>query len=546
MTVKMELKRIYEVSYYMGIDRKYIEPYGSFMAKISLEALKENKIKGSRLILVTAITPTPAGEGKTTTSIGLSMGINRLGYRSVLAIRQPSLGPVFGIKGGATGGGRATVEPSQDINLHFTGDFHAIESAHNLLSAMINNHIFHDLSPTIDPKRVVWRRTIDMNDRSLRQVVVGLGKGNGAVYEDGFDIVPASEVMSIVALSKSYAELKERLGKILTGFTRNGEPVYARDIKANGAMAALLKNAMKPNLVQTSENTPALVHAGPFGNIALGTNSLVADMLGLAYSDYFVTEAGFGTDLGAEKFFNVISRIGGFAPNAAVVVASVRALKHHGGAKKLDEENAEALARGFENLRYHVNNVRKFGVNPVIAVNRFSSDTEKELNVLENMMDSEKIEWALSEVYEKGSSGGMELVEKVIKEADRNPDPQIKYTYEINDSVEEKIEKIARKVYGARNVVYTKEAQDSLRMIEKLGFSDLFVCMAKTPLSISDDPRAMNVPEDFDITVRDVRVMAGAGYVVPILGDIITMPGLPKEPAAYKIDLTEDGRITGL
>ncbi len=546
MVVKIELKQIYEVSDYIGLERKYIEPYGSFMAKISLEALKENKKKGSRLILVTAITPTPAGEGKTTTSIGLSMGINRLEYRSVLAIRQPSLGPVFGIKGGATGGGRATVEPSQDINLHFTGDFHAIESAHNLLSAMINNHIFHDLSPTIDPKRVVWRRTIDMNDRSLRQVVVGLGKGNGAIYEDGFDIVPASEVMSIVALSKSYAELKERLGKILTGFTKKGEPVYARDIKANGAMAALLKNAMKPNLVQTSENTPALVHAGPFGNIALGTNSIVADMLGLAYSDYFVTEAGFGTDLGAEKFFNVISRIGGFAPNAAVVVASVRALKHHGGAKKLDEENAEALARGFENLRYHVNNVRKFGVNPVIAVNRFFSDTEKELNVLENMMDSEKIEWALSEVYEKGSSGGMELVEKVIKEADRNPDPQIKYTYEINDSVEEKIEKIARKVYGARNVVYTKEAQDSLRMIEKLGFSDLFVCMAKTPLSISDDPRAMNVPEDFDITVRDVRVMAGAGYVVPILGDIITMPGLPKEPAAYKIDLTEDGRITGL
>lgn len=542
----MELKQIYEVSDYMGIDRKYVEPYGGFMAKISLEALKEIKRKSSKLILVTAITPTPAGEGKTTTSIGLSMAINKLGYKSVLAIRQPSLGPIFGIKGGATGGGKATVEPSQEINFHFTGDFYAIESAHNLLSAMINNHIFHDLSPSIDPKRVIWRRTIDMNDRSLRQIIVGLGKGNGAVYEDGFDIIPASEVMSVVALSRSYVELKERLGKILTGLSKKGEPVFAKDIKANGAMAALLKNAMKPNLVQTSENTPALIHTGPFGNIALGTNSLVADVIGLAYSDYFVTEAGFGTDLGAEKFFNVVSRIGGFAPSAAVVVVSIRALKHHGGAKKLDEENVEALASGFENLRYHVNNVRKFGVNPVVAINRFPSDTEKELAALESMMDSEKVEWALSEVYEKGSSGGIELAEKVIKEADRNPNPQINYTYNLEDSIEEKIEKIARKVYGARSVIYTKEAQDGLKIIEKLGFKDLFVCMAKTQLSISDDPKAINVPKEFDITVRDFRVMTGAGYVVPILGEIITMPGLPKEPAAYRIDLTEDGKIIGL
>ena len=542
----MELKEIYSIAEYAGIDRNYVEPYGKYMAKVSLDVLKEAKGKRGKVILVTAITPTPAGEGKTTTSIGLSMAINRLGHRSVLALRQPSLGPIFGVKGGATGGGLSTVEPSQDINFHFTGDFHAVESAHNLLSAMINNHIYYNLSPGIDPKKVLWRRTIDMNDRSLRQIVVGLGKGNGAMYEDGFDIVPASEVMSVIGVSQSYKELKERLGKILVGFSRENEPVYAKDVKAEGAMAALLKNALKPNLVQTSENTPALIHMGPFGNIALGANSLIADKIGMSFSEYFVTEAGFGTDLGAEKFFNVVSRLGGFAPSVAVVVASVRALKHHGGAKKLEAENMEALQKGFENLKYHVKNVENFGVKAVVAINRFPTDTQKEIELLEKLMDSERIEWALSEVYEKGSSGGLELAEKVVKEADRNPNPEIKYTYDVDDPVNVKIEKIAKKVYGARGVNYTKDALDDLKKIEKLGLEKSFVCMAKTQLSISDDPKLLNVPRDFDVTVREIRIMSGAGYVVPILGEIITMPGLPKEPAAYRIDLTEDGRITGI
>ncbi len=540
------LKDIYSVAEYAGIDKSYIEPYGKFMAKISLDVLKETKNKRAKVILVSAITPTPAGEGKTTTSIGLTMSINKLGYKSLLAIRQPSLGPIFGVKGGATGGGLSTVEPSQDINFHFTGDFHAIESAHNLLSAMINNHIYYNLSPNIDPKKVLWRRTIDMNDRSLRQIIVGLGKGNGVMYEDGFDIVPASEVMSVTGLSQSYKELKERLGKILVGFTKENEPVYAKDVKAEGAMAALLKNALKPNLVQTSENTPALVHMGPFGNIALGTNSLIADKIGISFSDYFVTEAGFGTELGAEKFFNIVSRIGGFAPSVTVVVASIRALKHHGGAKKLETENLDALEKGFENLKYHVMNIKNFGVNAIVAVNKFPTDTSKEIELLEKLMDSEKIEWALSEVYEKGSLGGLDLAERVVKEADRNSNPNINYTYDVDDPINVKIEKIAKQVYGARSVNYTKEALDDLKRIERLGLDKLFVCMAKTQLSISDDPKLLNVPKDFDITVREIRIMSGAGYVVPILGEIITMPGLPKEPAAYRIDLTEDGNIVGM
>ncbi len=542
----MGLKDIHAIAEYAGIDNNYVEPYGKYMAKISLDVLKETKGKSAKVILVTAITPTPAGEGKTTTSIGLTMAINKLGYKSILAIRQPSLGPIFGIKGGATGGGLSTVEPSQEINFHFTGDFHAIESAHNLLSAILNNHIYYNMSPNIDPKKIVWRRTIDMNDRSLRQIIVGLGKGNGAMYEDGFDIVPASEVMSVIGVSQSYKELKERLGKILVGFTKENEPVYAKDLKVDGAMAALLKNALKPNLVQTSENTPALIHMGPFGNIALGANSLIADKIGMSFSDYFVTEAGFGTELGAEKFFNVISRLGGFVPSVAVIVASIRALKHHGGAKKVETEDLAALEKGFENLKFHVMNVKSFGVQPIVALNRFSTDTAKEIEFLGKLMDSEKIEWALSEVYEKGSVGGLDLAEKVVKEAARNSNPQINYTYDINDPINVKIEKIAKKVYHARGVIYTKEALDDLKRIQRLGLDKLFVCMAKTQLSISDDPKLLNVPEEFDITVREIRIMSGAGYVVPILGEIITMPGLPKEPAAYRIDLTEDGNIIGI
>ncbi|MGC8860088.1 MAG: formate--tetrahydrofolate ligase [Thermoplasmata archaeon] len=543
----MELKPIVEIAKKAGLEENDIEPYGRYMAKVSLDVLKKvEKRKKGRMILVTALTPTPAGEGKTTTSIGLTMAINRLGKRSILALREPSLGPVFGVKGGATGGGKATVQPMEEINLHFTGDFHAISSAHNLLSAMINNHIYYNLKPEIDPKKVVWRRTIDMNDRALRQIIVGIGKGNGVMYEDGFDIVPASEIMAIMALSLDYKDMKSRIERILVGFSRDRTPVYARDIKASGAMSALLRNALKPNLVQTSENTPAFVHIGPFGNIAHGTNSIVADKIGLGLSDYFVTESGFGSDLGAEKFFDIVTRVGNFAPNAAVVVASIRAIKHHGGAKDVSVEDVEAVRKGFDNLRFHINNVRKFGVEPVVAINKFKSDTPGEIKALEELLEGEKVEWALSEVFEKGSEGGIELAEKVMKVADAHPEVKINYAYELDDPVEVKIEKIAKRVYGAAEVVFTKDAQDDLKLIKKIGMDKAFVCMAKTQSSITDDPKVLNAPKDFTITVREIRISSGSGFVVPILGEIMTMPGLSKEPAAYNIDLTEDGRIVGL
>ncbi|MGC9138713.1 MAG: formate--tetrahydrofolate ligase [Thermoplasmata archaeon] len=543
----MELKPIVEIAKKAGLEENDIEPYGRYMAKVSLDVLKKvEKRKKGRMILVTALTPTPAGEGKTTTSIGLTMAINRLGKRSILALREPSLGPVFGVKGGATGGGKATVQPMEEINLHFTGDFHAISSAHNLLSAMINNHIYYNLKPEIDPKKVVWRRTIDMNDRALRQIIVGIGKGNGVMYEDGFDIVPASEIMAIMALSLDYKDMKSRIERILVGFSRDRTPVYARDIRASGAMSALLRNALKPNLVQTSENTPAFVHIGPFGNIAHGTNSIVADKIGLGLSDYFVTESGFGSDLGAEKFFDIVTRVGNFAPNAAVVVASIRAIKHHGGAKDVSVEDVEAVRKGFDNLRFHINNVRKFGVEPVVAINKFKSDTPGEIKALEELLEGEKVEWALSEVFEKGGEGGIELAEKVMKVADAHPEVKINYAYELDDPVEVKIEKIAKRVYGAAEVVFTKDAQDDLKLIKKIGMDKAFVCMAKTQSSITDDPKVLNAPKDFTITVREIRISSGSGFVVPILGEIMTMPGLSKEPAAYNIDLTEDGRIVGL
>ncbi|MGC8610727.1 MAG: formate--tetrahydrofolate ligase [Thermoplasmata archaeon] len=542
----MSLKNILEIADMAGIDRKYVEQYGNFMAKINLSIMNDLKSRRGKMILVTAMTPTPAGEGKTTTSIGLSMAINRIGKKSILALREPSLGPVFGVKGGATGGGKSTVQPMEEINLHFTGDFHAISSAHNLLSAMINNHIYYDLEPHIDPKKVIWRRTIDMNDRALRQIIVGLGRGNGVIYEDGFDIVPASEIMAIMALSENYADLKARLSKIIVGFTKDKKPVTAKDIKATGSMAALLKNALKPNLVQTAENTPAFVHIGPFGNIAHGTNSIIADKLGLALSDYFVTEAGFGSDLGAEKFFNIVTRVGNFKPNAVVVVASIRAMKYHGGAKNIEEENVEAMKKGYDNLRFHVNNIRKFGIDPVVAINRFPKDTEKEISALEELLSEDKTTWSLSEVFAKGGEGGEDLAKKVVQRADSNPEPKINYTYDINDPVEIKIEKIAKNVYGARGVIFTKDAEEDLKTIKKIGMDNAFVCMAKTQSSISDDSKALNVPRDFTVTVREIKISAGANFVVPILGEIMRMPGLSKEPAAYKIDLLDDGTIVGL
>lgn len=543
----MELKRITEIAKIAGLEEEYLEPYGKYMAKVSLEMLDklQNKKRG-KMILVTALTPTPAGEGKTTTSIGLSMAINRLGKKSILALREPSLGPVFGVKGGATGGGKSTVQPMEEINLHFTGDFHAVSSAHNLLSAMINNHIYQGNSPEIDSRKISWRRTIDMNDRSLRHIIVGLGKGNGAIYEDGFDIVPASEIMAILALSENYKDLKSRLERILVGFSKDKKPVYAKDIRASGSMAALLRNALKPNLVQTSENTPVFVHIGPFGNIAHGTNSIVADKIGLSTSDYFVTEAGFGSDLGAEKFFDIVTRIGNFVPNATVIVASLRAIKHHGGVKDVSAEDVNAVKKGFENLKFHINNVRKFGIPPVVAINKFKSDTDREISALMELLDNEKVPWSLSEVFEKGSEGGLDLAMKVMKVADGNADPKINYMYNISDPVEIKIEKIAKNVYGAKEVIFTKDALDDLKIIKKVGMDNAFVCMAKTQSSISDDPKAINVPDNFTVTVREIRISSGAGFVVPILGEIMTMPGLSKEPAAYNIDLTDDGRIVGL
>ncbi len=543
----MALKNILEIAERAGIDEKYVEQYGKYMAKISIDIMKDiEKRKKGKMIVVTALTPTPAGEGKTTTSIGLSMAINKIGKKSILALREPSLGPVFGVKGGATGGGKATVQPSDEINLHFTGDFHAVTSAHNLLSAMINNHIYHELEPSLDPKRITWRRTLDMNDRSLRNIIVGIGKANGVMMEDGFDITPASEIMAIMALSRDYGDLKKRLERILVGFSKDKNPVYAKDIKASGAMAALLKHALKPNLVQTAENTPAFVHIGPFANIAHGTNSIIADRIGLGLSDYFVTETGFGSDLGAEKFLDIVTRVGDFKPNAVVIVGSIRAIKHHGGAKDITVEDVDAVKKGYANLQFHINNMRRFGLTPVVAINRFKNDTDREISALSDLLDDEKVLWALSEVFEKGSEGGIDLAEKVMKVADQNEDPKINYVYNVDDPVEVKIEKIAKIVYGAKDVVYTKDAVDDLKVIKKIGMDRAFVCMAKTQSSISDDPKAIGVPKNFTVTVREIRISSGAGFVVPILGEIMTMPGLPKEPAAYHVDLTENGDIVGL
>jgi len=543
----MTMKNILEIAEMAGIDEKYVEQYGKYMAKVSLDIMKDiEKRKKGKMIVVTALTPTPAGEGKTTTSIGLSMAINKIGKKSILALREPSLGPVFGVKGGATGGGKATVQPSDEINLHFTGDFHAVTSAHNLLSAMINNHIYQELEPSLDPKRITWRRTIDMNDRSLRNIIVGIGKANGVMMEDGFDITPASEIMAIMALSRDYADLKKRLERILVGFSKDKNPVYAKDIKASGAMAALLKHALKPNLVQTSENTPAFVHIGPFANIAHGTNSIIADQIGLRLSDYFVTETGFGSDLGAEKFLDMVTRVGDFKPNAVVIVGSIRAIKHHGGAKDVTVEDVDAVKKGYANLQFHINNMRRFGLTPVVAINRFKNDTDREINALSDLLDDEKVLWAISEVFEKGSEGGIDLAEKVMKVAEQNEDPEINYVYNVDDPVEVKIEKIAKVVYGAKDVVYTKDALDDLKLIKKIGMDRAFVCMAKTQSSISDDPKAIGAPKNFTVTVREIRISSGAGFVVPILGEIMTMPGLPKEPAAYHVDLNENGDIVGL
>ncbi len=532
----------------LGIDEEGLEFYGKYKAKLSEELIREKSHgKDGKLILVTAINPTPAGEGKTTTSVGLGDALSCIGKKTVIALREPSLGPVFGIKGGAAGGGYAQVIPMEDINLHFTGDMHAITAANNLLCAMLDNHIQQGNSLGIDVKKILIKRCLDMNDRELRNIVAGLGgRVNGVPREDGFIITVASEVMAILCLASDITDLKERLGRILVAYTFGGEPVYASDLKANGAMAALLKDAVKPNLVQTLEGTPAIMHGGPFANIAHGCNSVRATKLGLKLADYCVTEAGFGSDLGAEKFFDIKCRKAGLTPSAVVLVATVRALKYNGGVPKaeLGTENLEALEKGIVNLGVHIGNMQKYGVPVVVAINRFGADTDAELKLIEDYCTCLGADFALSEVFSKGGKGGIELAEKVVAAADKPSG--FRPLYDTALPIKEKIETIAKNIYGADGVTYTAAADKAIAEIEKLGIGDLPVCIAKTQYSLSDDPAKLGRPQGFNITVRDARLSNGAGFVVVYTGDIMTMPGLPKVPAAEKIDVDADGRITGL
>ncbi len=545
MNGNTHLRPIREVAADLGLDEADYETYGSSIAKLSLSLAGRNA-KDGKLILVTAINPTPAGEGKTTTTIGLGQAFRRLGKKVVIAIREPSLGPCFGIKGGATGGGMATVEPSDRINLIFTGDFPAVTAAHNLLSAMINNHIHHGNKLGIDQKRIVFPRTIDMNDRSLRNIIVGVGdRETGSLNMDRFVITPASEIMAILGLSTSYGDLKERLGKIIVGYDSKSNPVFCRDLKAQGAMASLLVDALKPNLVQTQDGTPAMIHTGPFGNIAHGTSSVLADRIALKLSDYLITEAGFGSELGAEKFFDLVSRVANLPINAVVLVATIRALKHNGGAKELNAEDLKALESGFANLKRHIALIRGFGFDPVISINRFQTDTEAEITLLEKLLRDEKARWALSEVYSKGADGGLKLAEAVL-EAIGQSGGKVSRVYDLGDSMKDKIMKISRNVYGADDVVYSKEALRDLKRISKMGLDGLPVCMAKTQYSLSDDATLLNSPRGFKVHVESINISAGAGFIVPILGEIMTMPGLPEHPAAENVDVDEAGNIIGL
>ena len=542
------LEHIAKIAEKLGIREEELEYYGKYKAKVSPEVWERVKGKANgKLILTTAITPTPAGEGKTTTTIGLGQALQKMGKKAAIAIREPSLGPVFGVKGGAAGGGYSQVLPMEDINLHFTGDIHAVSSAHNLLAAMADNHLHHGNPLGLDPRQVAIRRAMDMNERALRSIVIGLGgKPNGVPRESGFDISVASEVMAILCLSSDLKELKGRLSKIIVGYAYDGKPVTAGDLKAQGAMTALLKDAIKPNLVQTVEGLPAFVHGGPFANIAHGCNSVVATKLGLKLSDYFVTEAGFGAELGAEKFMDIKCRLAGLRPDAVVIVATIRALKMHGGVPKsaLASENLKALESGFANLKKHVENVRAFGVPAVVALNRFPTDTERELKLVRDMCESLGVSMALSEVWAKGGSGGIELANEVLEAAEKPS--SFKFLYDPHESPKDKIEKIAKTLYGAGEVRYTPEAEADLKRVHELGYDDLLVCMAKTQSSLSDDPALFGYPEGFTMTVREVRISAGAGFIVPITGKIMTMPGLPKVPAAEGVDVDEFGRITGL
>lgn len=543
-----KMKPIMDIAQSVGVNEEEVELYGKYKAKISLSIWDRLKDKqDGKLVLVTAINPTPAGEGKSTTTVGLGQALARLGKKSAIALREPSLGPVFGVKGGAAGGGYAQVVPMEDINLHFTGDMHAITTANNLLSAAIDNHITQGNTLEIDSRQVVWKRVLDMNDRALRDVVVGLGgKANGFVRQDGFMITVASEIMAILCLSTDLMDLKNRLSRIIIGYNYENKPVTAGDLKVHGAMALLLKDAIKPNLVQTLENTPAFIHGGPFANIAHGCNSIMATKLGLKLADYLITEAGFGADLGAEKFMDIKCRYAGISPSAVVIVATIRALKMHGGVKKTDlaQENVPALEKGFENLRKHIENIKKYGVPAVVAINKFVTDTDAEVTRLLELCRLEGVEASLCEVWEKGGEGGEDLASKIIEACEK--ESHFKLLYDANESIKDKIEKIAKEIYGAKGVQYTGKAEKEIGRLADLGLDKYPICMAKTQYSLSDNPELLGRPEGFDITVKEVRVSAGAGFIVALTGDIMVMPGLPKVPAAEKIDIDEKGVITGL
>ena len=557
MTVKTDIeiaqacekKKITEIAKVAGVDEKYLEQYGNYKAKVDYQLLRDMADKpDGKLILVTAITPTPAGEGKTTTSVGLTDGLRKIGKNAIVALREPSLGPVFGVKGGAAGGGYAQVVPMEDINLHFTGDFHAIGAANNLLAAMLDNHIQQGNVLGIDPKQITWKRAVDMNDRQLRHIVDGLGgKIQGVPREDGFEITVASEIMAVLCLASDITDLKARLAKIIVGYTYGGKPVTAHDLKAEGAMAALLKDALKPNLVQTLEGTPAFIHGGPFANIAHGCNSITATRMALKLADYAVTEAGFAADLGAEKFLDIKCRMAGFHPSAVVIVATVRALKYHGGVAKADlnHENLEALEKGLPNLLQHVDNIKNvFGLPCVVAINAFPTDTKAELDLVEKRCNQLGVNVALSEVWAKGGEGGKALAEEVVRLCEQPND--FHYSYELNGTIEEKLSAICKRIYHADGVQLVGAAVKQARQLQELGYGHLPICMAKTQYSFSDDPALLGAPKGFTVTVRNLKVSAGAGFIVALTGDIMTMPGLPKVPAAEKIDVDENGVISGL
>ncbi len=543
-----KLLHINDIAKKLKIDPDDLELYGKYKAKLPLHLIDEEKVAKNNLILVTALTPTPAGEGKTTVSIGLTEGLNKIGKQATVVLREPSLGPVFGIKGGAAGGGYSQVVPMEDINLHFTGDFNAIEKANNLLSALIDNNLQCPCTLNLDPRTILWKRVIDMNDRSLRQITIGLGgTGNGIPREDGFNITPASEVMAILCMTSGFEDLKERLGNIFIGFTFDKKPIFARDLKAENAMAILLKDAIKPNLVQTLEKNPAIIHGGPFANIAQGTNTILATKIGLSLSNYVVTEAGFGADLGAEKFLNIKCAAAGLNPKAVVLVATIRALRHHGGAKpdQLNAGNIEFVRKGFANLEKHIENIRKFNLEPVVAINAFMNDSKKEIDFVIKKCSELGVKAVLSEGWEKGGNGAIDLANAVV-EVVENASKKFKPLYNWNAPVMEKIETIAKEIYGATAVDYDKKAKLNLQRIERLGFNDFAICMAKTQKSFSDNESLIGRPENFTVTVREIEIAAGAKFIIPILGKMMRMPGLPGKPASEHMFIDKDGKISGL